>query len=50
MAIIVEHEKRRKEILQKSLDVFVEEGYEDVTYQKNCRPLWHYSHYLVHLL
>lgn len=34
MAIIVEHEKRRKEILQKSLDVFVEEGYEDVTYQK----------------
>ena len=34
MAIIVEHEKRRKEILQKSLDVFVEEGYEDVTFQK----------------
>lgn len=34
MAIIVEHEKRRKEILLKSLDVFVEEGYEDVTFQK----------------
>jgi len=34
MAIIVEHEKRRREILQKSLDVFVEEGYEDVTFQK----------------
>ena len=34
MAIIVEHEKRRKEILKKSLDVFVEEGYEDVTFQK----------------
>lgn len=34
MAIIVEHDKRRKEILQKSLDVFVEEGYEDVTFQK----------------
>lgn len=34
MAIIVEHDKRRREILQKSLDVFVEEGYEDVTFQK----------------
>lgn len=34
MAIIVEHDKRRKEILQKSLDIFVEEGYEDVTFQK----------------
>ena len=34
MAIIVEHEKRKKEILRKSLDVFVEEGYEDVTFQK----------------
>ncbi len=34
MAIIVEHEKRRKEILQKSLDVFIEEGYDDVTFQK----------------
>lgn len=34
MAIIVEHDKRRKEILQKSLDIFIEEGYEDVTFQK----------------
>lgn len=34
MAIIVEHEKRVKEILEKSLDVFVEEGYEDATFQK----------------
>lgn len=34
MAIIVEHEKRRHEILEKALDVFVEEGYEDVTFQK----------------
>jgi AcrR family transcriptional regulator len=34
MAIIVEHEKRRKEILKKALDVFVEEGFENATYQK----------------
>lgn len=34
MAIIVEHEKRRHEILEKALDVFTEEGYEDVTFQK----------------
>lgn len=34
MAIIVEHEKRIKEILEKSLDVFIEEGYEDATFQK----------------
>lgn len=34
MAIVVEHDKRRKEILQKSLDIFVEEGYEDATFQK----------------
>lgn len=34
MAIIVEHDKRKLEILQKSLDVFVEEGYEDATFQK----------------
>ncbi len=34
MAIIVEHEKRKHEILEKSLDIFVEEGYEDVTFQK----------------
>lgn len=34
MAIVVEHEKRREEILEKALDVFMEEGYEDVTFQK----------------
>ena len=34
MAIIVEHDKRRHKILEKALDVFVEEGYEDVTFQK----------------
>ena len=34
MAIVVEHDKRRHEILDKSLDIFMEEGYEDVTYQK----------------
>jgi AcrR family transcriptional regulator len=34
MAIVVEHEKRRYEILEKALDVFVEEGYEDATFQK----------------
>ncbi len=31
---MVEHDKRRLEILEKSLDVFIEEGYEDVTFQK----------------
>ena len=34
MAIVVEHEKRRYEILEKSLDIFIEEGYEDATFQK----------------
>lgn len=34
MAIVVEHDKRRKEILEKSLEVFATEGYEDVTFQK----------------
>lgn len=34
MAVLVEHEKRKHEILEKSLDLFVEEGYEDVTFQK----------------
>lgn len=37
MAIVVEHDKRKQEILQKSLDVFVEEGYEDATFQKIAR-------------
>jgi len=34
MSIIVEHEKRRREILEKALEAFMEEGYEDVTFQK----------------
>ena len=34
MSIIVEHEKRRYEILEKALDVFMEEGFEDATFQK----------------
>jgi len=34
MAILVEHEKRRKRILKKALDIFVEEGFENATYQK----------------
>lgn len=34
MAIVVEHDKRKQEILSKSLELFVEEGYDDVTFQK----------------
>ena len=34
MAVLVEHEKRKTEILEKSLELFIEEGYEDVTFQK----------------
>jgi AcrR family transcriptional regulator len=34
MAIVIEHEKRKSEILEKSLDIFVKEGFEDVTFQK----------------
>jgi len=34
MSIVVAHEKRRAEILEKALDVFVDEGFEDVTFQK----------------
>jgi len=34
MSIVVEHDKRRREILEKALDVFMDEGFEDVTYQK----------------
>jgi len=40
MSIVVEHEKRRKEILEKALDVFITEGYVDATFQKiadKCR-------------
>jgi AcrR family transcriptional regulator len=34
MSIVVEHEKRRREILEKALDVFMAEGFEDATFQK----------------
>ena len=34
MSIVVEHDKRRSIILEKALDVFVDEGYEDTTFQK----------------
>jgi len=34
MSIVVEHEKRRREILEKALSVFIDEGFEDVTLQK----------------
>ena len=34
MAIVVEHDKRRHDILERSLDVFATEGYEDPTFQK----------------
>jgi AcrR family transcriptional regulator len=34
LSITIEHEKRKREILGKALDVFVDEGYEDTTFQK----------------
>ncbi|MDR0513170.1 MAG: TetR/AcrR family transcriptional regulator [Treponema sp.] len=34
MSIVVEHEKRRYEILEKALDVFMDEGFEAATFQK----------------
>jgi len=34
VSVTVEHEKRRREILESALDVFVEEGYADTTFQK----------------
>jgi AcrR family transcriptional regulator len=34
MSIVVEHEERRRHILEKALDVFVDEGFEDATFQK----------------
>ncbi|MDR2631647.1 MAG: TetR/AcrR family transcriptional regulator [Spirochaetaceae bacterium] len=34
MSIVVEHEKRRREILEKALDIFMEEGFENATFQK----------------
>ncbi|MDR1072292.1 MAG: TetR/AcrR family transcriptional regulator [Treponema sp.] len=34
MSITIEHEKRCKEILIKALDVFIEQGFENTTFQK----------------
>ena len=34
MSIVVEHEKRRKEILEKALAVFMDDGFEDATFQR----------------
>jgi AcrR family transcriptional regulator len=34
MSIVIAHDKRKEEILEKALDIFVEEGFENVTYQK----------------
>lgn len=34
MAVIVEHDKRKQEILEKSLELFCREGFDDVTFQK----------------
>lgn len=34
MAIVVEHDKRKTEILEKSLELFCKEGFDDVTFQK----------------
>jgi len=34
MAIAVEHEKRRKKILEKALAVFMDDGFENATFQK----------------
>ena len=34
MAIVVEHEKRRKEILERALGVFLDDGFEDATFQR----------------
>lgn len=34
VSVSVEHEKRKEEILDKALDVFVIEGYKDTTFQK----------------
>jgi len=34
VSIVVEHDKRKKDILEKALDVFIEDGYEDATFRK----------------
>ena len=36
MGIVIDHEKRKKVILKKALDVIIDEGYEDATFQKNA--------------
>ena len=44
MAVVVEHDKRRKKILEKSLDLFIEVGYEDVTADWIIRELKNGEH------
>jgi AcrR family transcriptional regulator len=34
MAVVVEHDKRRKKILDKALTVFIDDGFENATFQK----------------
>jgi AcrR family transcriptional regulator len=34
MSIVIQHEKRRRKILEQALDVFVDGGFENATYQK----------------
>jgi AcrR family transcriptional regulator len=34
MAVVVEHDKRRKQILDKALNVFIQDGFIDATFQK----------------
>ena len=34
MAIVVEHDKRRKQILEKALTVFMDDGFENATFQR----------------
>ena len=34
MSIVIAHDKRKEEILEKALDIFVEEGFDNVTFQK----------------
>ena len=34
MAIVVEHDKRRKQILENALSVFIDDGFENATFQK----------------
>jgi len=34
MSIVVQHEKRRKEVLEKALTVFIDDGFENATFQR----------------